>query len=80
MPSGRGIAIVSPCSERRRLFQSILESSGLRTFQAADRASALRLLTEHEISVVLSDSRLRDGDWKDFLSATSEMAERRAWS
>jgi DNA-binding NtrC family response regulator len=69
------IAIVSACSNRRRDLKAALRQDGASPLivEAADRSAALRLLTGTEVSVIVSDVRLRDGDWKDFLSHTAAM-------
>ncbi len=69
------IAIVSASTDRRRFSCSVLTAADYLALEAVDRTDAMRLLARGRVSLIITDFQLPDGDWKDSLSATAEMAE-----
>ena len=76
MFSKAAVVIVSACADRSLALETALnhDGAGPLILKAADRRSALRLLATHEVAVLMSDIRVRDGGWKDFLSDTARMS------
>ena len=67
-PSGKlTILSVSPHEEDHLSLHAIIGHSKWKLFTAGDLASALSLLHDHEISVLLCERELRPGTWIDVL-------------
>ena len=83
---------VSPLEEDHRSLQAIVDHSAWMLFKAPDLVSALALLQQHEISVVLCERDLMPGTWSDVLErinalpdapsliVTSRLADERLWA
>ena len=83
---------VSPLEEDQACLQSIFSHSNWIYHNALTLASALRILREREISVVLCERDLRPGTWKDLLEqiallpdppvllVASRLADERLWA
>lgn len=83
---------VSPIQEDHLSLQSIISHSRWKLFKADNLSSALALLQQHEIAVVLCERDLRSGTWIDMLEhidalqhapsliVTSRLADECLWS
>ena len=70
------VLVVSPLDEDHLSFQAIVghsEYSSWVVFDARDLSSALTLLQQHEIGVVLCEGALLPGTWKDVLKHLNAM-------
>lgn len=70
-----GIVIVSSSAHRRQFLRDVLAAADYATLEAVTRSEAIRLFSKHELSVIISDSQLSDGDWTDFVSGTADMVQ-----
>ena len=86
------ILSVSPIEEDHRCLQAIIGHSNWSFFKADSVSSALAVLHQHEISIVLCERDLETGTWIDFLEnierltrppsliVTSKLADERLWA
>ena len=58
---------VSPVEEDHRSLEQILSHTNWKLFKATGLRSASACLRDHSVSVVLCESDLRPGNWKDLL-------------
>jgi DNA-binding NtrC family response regulator len=92
-PSGRlTILSVSPHEEDHLSLNAIIAHSKWKLFTATDLASALSLLHDHEITVLLCERELHPGTWIDVLEhitllphapsliVSSRLADDRLWA
>jgi DNA-binding NtrC family response regulator len=62
------VLAVTPCREDQAALRQIFSHSCWKLHQAVGYRDALSILRSDRMPVVLCDSRLPDGDWKDLLS------------
>lgn len=86
------VLAVSPLEEDHLPLQAIIRHSAWNLFQARDLASALVLLRQHEVAVVLCERDLLPGTWIDLLEqikilpnapsliVASRLADERLWA
>ena len=92
-PTGRvTVLCISPLDEDHLSFHAIIGHSKWMLFDASDLASALALLQQHEIAVLLCERDLTQGTWTDVLEhiqalpntpsliVTSRLADDRLWA
>ena len=86
------VLLVSPFDEDHRQLQAILRHSKWQQYGARTRAAALELLRQNPVPVVVCESDLPDGSWKELLTqlnglphapmlvVTSRFADELLWS
>ena len=91
-PGRPAVLSVSPIEEDDRCLHAIVSHSNWKLFEARDFASAVDLLRQHKIAVVLCETDLKQGTWIDMLDhindlpivpsliVTSRLADDRLWS
>ena len=91
-PGTLTVLSVSPTEEDERCLQAIISHSNWMLFQAHDLVTAVSLLRQHRIAVVLCERDLASGTWIDLLEhindlpnvpsliVTSRLADDRLWS
>ncbi len=72
---GPAVLSISPVEEDHRSLRRILEGSGWALSEALDLASALALLQQGEIAVVLCEQALGPATWIDLLERINAMAD-----
>jgi len=90
--SAVNVLLISPHDEDHRQLQAILRHSTWQQYGARTQAEALEVLRETNIPVVICESKLPDGTWRDVLSqlsrqpsppllvVSSRFADERLWS
>ena len=69
------LVFVSPFDEDHRSLGRFLISTGFRIYRARNREEARAALRRNRVAVVISESKLPEGDWRDVLKELESFAE-----
>lgn len=67
------VLLVSPLDDDHRSLRQILWHSKWKYYVARSRAEAVAFLRENAVSVLICESELLDGTWRDLLDQTTRM-------
>ena len=90
--TAEAVLVVSPSLDDHNFFRDVLSGSNWIPFGRRSRREALSFLRDNSTAVVISDSKLSDGSWKDVLNdlrsvlnppnliVTSDLRDERLWA